>query len=93
MTDGPGYGSQVVLDSFLLNRPPKGTPSDAHGAFFGIDNRIVEIAGEINNEPILGGRRARGAVPSAANCDWQIIVTCVLQGDRDVSDVFDESDD
>jgi hypothetical protein len=93
MTDGPGYGSQVILDGFSLNCPPDGSPSDAHGAPFWIDNRIVAIAREINDEPIFGRGRARGAVPPAANRDWQIIVTCVFQGERDVGGVLDKSDD
>ena len=93
MTDGPSYGGHIVLDGLLLDCPPDGSPSDAHGALFGISNRIVEIAGEINDEPIFGGRRARATVPSAANRDWQIIVTRVSQGDGDIGGVFDESDD
>ena len=93
MTDRPAYGGQVVLNGLLLNRPPKRSPSDAHRALFGISNRIVEVAGEINDEPILGGGRARATVPPAANRDWKIIVTRISQGDNDIGGVFDESDD
>jgi hypothetical protein len=93
MTDGPGYGSQAVLDSLLLNGPPNGSPSNSHGATFGIGDRIVAITGEINNEPIFGGRGAGGAMPPAANRDLQIIVTCVFQGESDVVRVFHESND
>jgi hypothetical protein len=75
MTDGPGYGSQVVLDSFPLNGPPKGSPSNTHGATFGIGNRIVVITGEIDNETIFSRGGAGGAMPPAANRDLQIIFT------------------
>jgi hypothetical protein len=91
MTDGPSYGSQLVLGGLVLNSVPEGSPSNAHGAFFGIGNRIVEIAGEIDNESIFGRGRTGAAVPPAANCDWQIIVACVPQGERDVGRVFYES--
>ena len=93
MTDGPGYGSQAVLDGLSLNGPPDGSPSNTHGATFGIGNRIVVITGEINNEPIFGRGSTGGAMPSAANRDLQIIVTCVFQGESDVVCVFHESDD
>ena len=93
MTNGPGYGGHVVLDRLLLNRPPKRSPSDAHRALLGIGDRIVEVTGEINDEAIFGGRSARATVPPAANRDWKIILTRVLQGDSDICGVFDESDD
>ena len=84
MTDCPSYGSQVVLDSLLVNRVPNGSSSNTHSARVGIGNRIVEIPREINNQSIFCRGRTGGAMPPAANRHLQIVVSRVPQGERNV---------
>jgi hypothetical protein len=48
------------------------------------------MSGRDQQRAHLGGKRA---CAPPANWDWQIIVTRVLQGERDLGRVFDERDD
>ena len=93
MTDGPSYGSQVVLDALFLDRVPNGPSSNTHSARVGIGNRIVEISGEINNQSIFCGGGARDAMPPTANCNLQVIVLHIPQSERNVGRILDESHD
>jgi hypothetical protein len=68
VTEGPSYGSHLVLGGLVLN-----SPSNAHGAFSGIGNRIVEIAGEIDNESIFALTEEEPEL-----CPPQRIATCRL---------------
>src|SRR6266404_2672653 len=93
MIDGAGYGRQLVLDGLKLDGLPDGSSSNTHCALFWIYNRIVEIAREIDDEPIFDGGSAGSVMPTAANRKLQMILSRILQGKSNVLRVFYESHD
>lgn len=90
MVDGPSYGSQSVLNSFFFDGAPQSPSTHARGAFFRIDDGIVEVAREIDDETVFGGGGARGAVAAAANPNLEVVRPGVRQRERDVVRVFYE---
>ena len=93
MIDGPSYRSQSVLNSFFFDGAPQSPSAHARGAFLRIDDGIVEVAREIDDEPVFGRRGARGAVAAAANRELEIVRPGVLQRERNVVRVFHEGHD
>src|SRR5229473_6403254 len=65
--DGPVYAGQSVLNSFVFDSGPQGTSSHTRGTLLRVDDRIVEIAREVDYKTIFCRRRARGAMATAAD--------------------------
>jgi len=93
MVDGPGYRRQSVLDSFLFDGGPQSPSTHARGALLRIDDGIVEVAKEIDDNTVFGGRGASGAVAATANPNLEVVRPGVLQRERDVIRVFYEGYD
>ena len=55
MIDGPGYAGQSMFNSLVLDSSPLRASPYACGAILWIDDRIVEIAREIDYEAVFGG--------------------------------------
>src|SRR5713226_2476280 len=66
--------------------------SHARGTLLRVDDRILEIAREVDYKTIFYRRRARGAMATAANRDLEVIRPSVLQRTRDVLCVLHEAD-
>ena len=93
MINGPGYTGQTMLNSFIFDSSPQSSSPHARGALLRIDDRIVEIAGEIDNKAVFGRRCTRGAMPAATDRDLELVCPSVLQRERNVVGVFHEGHD
>ena len=90
MIIGPGYASQFMLDSFIFDSAPQRASSDARDAFLWVDDRIVEIAREVDDEAIFGRRGTRRAMTAATNRNMEAVRPGILQRERNVVRVFHE---
>jgi hypothetical protein len=90
MIDGPGYAGQSMLNSFIFDSSPQRASSHAHGSLLRIDDRIVEIAREVDYEAVLGRRGTRRAMAAAANRNMEVVRPSILQRERNVIRVLHE---
>jgi hypothetical protein len=90
MVDGPGYAGQSMLNSLIFDSSPQRASSHARGALLRIDDRIVEIAREVDYEAVFGRRGTRRAMAAAASRNMEVVSPSVLQRERNVVSVFHE---
>jgi hypothetical protein len=90
MIDPPSYTGQTILNSLIFDSCPQRASSHARGALLWVDDRIVEIAREVNHEAVFGRRGTRRAMTPAANRNLEVVCSSVLQGERNVVIVFHE---
>lgn len=66
--------------------------SHARGTLLRVDDRILEIAREVDYKTIFYRRRARGAMATAADHNLEVVRPSILQRKRNVVHVFHEGD-
>ena len=93
MIDRPSYTGQSVLNSFIFDCPPQRASPHVRGALLWIDDRVVEIAREVDDKAVFGGRGTRGAMATATDRDLKFVRPSVLQRERNVVGVLHEGDD
>src|SRR5229473_2065014 len=81
-----------MLNSFIFDSGPQRASSHARGTLLRVDDRILEIAREVDYKTIFYRRRARGAMATAANRDLEVIRPSVPQRKRNVVCVLHEGD-
>lgn len=82
-----------MLYRFLFDSVPQSASPYTHGTLLWIDDRIAEIAREVDYKPVLGRGGTSWTMSSAANCDLEIIRPGILQRKGNVVSVLDESHD
>jgi hypothetical protein len=92
MIDGPGYTGQSMLNSLIFDSSPQRASSHVRGTLLRIDDRIVEIAREINYEAVFHRRCTTEAMAAATDRNLEAVRPSVLQRERNVVRVFHEGD-
>jgi hypothetical protein len=92
MIDSPGYAGQSILNSFIFDSSPQRASSHARDALLWIDDRIVEIAREVDYEAVFGRRGTRRAMTAATDRNLEVVLPSVLQREGNVANIFDEGD-
>src|SRR6267154_5226216 len=88
MIDSPGYAGQSMLNSFIFDSSPQRTSSHARRALLRVDDRIVDIAREVDYKAVFRGRGTRRAVTATANRNMEVVCPSILQRKRNVVCVF-----
>jgi hypothetical protein len=74
----PGYTGQSILNGFIFDSPPQSASPNARGALLRIDDRVVEIAREVDYKAVCGRRGTRGAMATAADSKLELVRPSVL---------------
>jgi hypothetical protein len=90
MIDSPGYTGQSMLNSLIFDSCPQRASSHARGAPLRINDRIVEITGEVDYKAVFGRGGTRSAMAAAANRNMKVVCPSILQRERNVVIVLHE---
>lgn len=85
-------GGETMLDRSFVDCLPNRASTNVPELLLGVDGDAVEIPGEVDDQPALTGRRPRWVVAAALDSDDQVGPFGVLDGERGILRIFDESD-
>jgi hypothetical protein len=92
MIDPPSYTGQPTFNSLIFDSSPQRASSHVRGALLWVDDRIVEIAREVDYKAAFCRRGTRRAMTAAANRNMEVVCPSMPQRERNVVRVFHEGD-